>query len=362
MKKPTDVFFLAPTTTSHGIGNLSEIGGGASIQLQLIPAENACKALGLSSASLSLHASHPEDLNLIDKPKICIAGKLRCKGTIFNQNQLAMSYLAAIARVKARDGKLIVLYSDHMENAEAPIRELYVNVLKLADAVVFPCKAIQKAAKQWINYLPLEFLIEDPWQTREQPFLNNTITNKIEVVWFGHESNLKFLLQNLTQLDYAEGTKRSLTITILTSDVGIRLFQKKLGDRKFKNLKFKFFIWDNKSQPQQLEDILGSHQFCIIPSDVNDKKKFSASHNRLVDAVRSGCITIASPIKSYLELSEVSIISNNISQGLATAIDEQAELSKNFAIKRTDILKKFSPEANHLKWKHCLEQVINLAS
>ena len=50
--------------------------GGASIQLQLKPAFEACREMGLTPECFSLQLQHPEDLDLIEHPAICIAGKI----------------------------------------------------------------------------------------------------------------------------------------------------------------------------------------------------------------------------------------------------------------------------------------------
>ena len=58
------------------------------------------------------------------------------------------------------------------------------------------------------------------------------------------------------------------------------------------------FVWDDSLQPTQLEDVLGSCHLAWIPSNPNDSLKAGVSHNRLVDAVLSGCI-IASKMQTY---------------------------------------------------------------
>ena len=63
--------------------------------------------------------------------------------------------------------------------------------------------------------------------------------------------------------------------------------------------------WDNHNQPEQLENVLGSAHFAWLPSDPTDALKAGVSHNRLVDSVLSGCIPVASEMKSYLELSKI---------------------------------------------------------
>ena len=133
--------------------------------------------------------------------------------------------------------------------------------------------------------------------------------------------------------------------------------------QNFKNYKqtfFKFNAWDDRNQPSQLENLLSQCDFCILPTDPNDPKKSAASHNRLVDAIRSGCITIASPIASYKELSKIAIINEDISIGLKYAMKHYKRLSTKYSHTRGSILEHFSQSNNHQKWKRCLSDVLNL--
>ena len=84
-------------------------------------------------------------------------------------------------------------------------------------------------------------------------------------------------------------------------------------------------------QPQQLEEELGRAQFCILPSNAEDPNKSAASHNRLVDAIRSGCITIATPLENYKELGGLCLLSDNITKSLASAIIQQERLALKYS-------------------------------
>ena len=357
MKKEMETnkaLFLRPSGDEKGIVNLFASSSSASSRLQLIPAGNACKELGLTPTCLSLDTSNVNLIDSIGRPKICIAGKLTTKGTS-QRNNLAMAHLAVLGRLKAQRIPLIALYSDHQEYREESIRELHKDLLKLADTIVFPSRAMYKKATNWISTNAKKAIILDPWSTKPQDFYPIP-TETIEIIWFGHESNLPYLKPILTELDRAIPNNRKAVLTILTSLYGLNFIKKDLqAFRKKSQIRLRLIPWNQMQQPQQLEEELGRAQFCILPSNAEDPNKSAASHNRLVDAIRSGCITIATPLENYKELGGLCLLSDNITKSLASAIIQQERLALKYSTNRGAALEKFSPTLNNKSWLTCIK-------
>ena len=76
----------------------------------------------------------------------------------------------------------------------------------------------------------------------------------------------------------------------------------------------------------QLEREIARAQISILPSDARDPLKFGVSHNRLVDSIRGGCVTIASPMGSYLELEELALLGNNFGELLNNAVENYRKI------------------------------------
>ncbi|MDB4682092.1 glycosyltransferase family 47 protein [Synechococcus sp. AH-551-A10] len=352
--------FLRPEAHKKGITNLFDTSVSASSRLQLEPAGRACQSLGMTPFSLSLLTSNPEHMALIKKPKICITGKLTTKGTL-QRNHLAMAQLAAIAILKADQVPILATYCDHQEEREESIRELHKDLLRMADTIVFPSLAMKEKAHTWLGDLPRNQVIEDPWQTCEFSFQTKK-TRNIRIIWFGHESNLPYLRPILPKISSAIPKNRTATITILTSLFGLRYFREEIDQMK-NNLRVKIrpIVWDQQNPTIQLEKELGNAQFCIIPSDTRDNNKNGASHNRLVDAIRCGCISIASPIQSYKELEKLTLLSTDFPRSLALAIHQQDRLANKYNSNRGSILSRFAPQRNLDNWINCINDTINHA-
>jgi hypothetical protein len=118
--------------------------------------------------------------------------------------------------------------------------------------------------------------------------------------------------------------------------------------------------WNVRNQPNQLESEIKRAHIAIIPSDPNDLRKAGISHNRLVDAVRGGCIAIASPMESYKELEKISILGNNFAELLDTVLEKYEDYCQNLIRHREELIRKFSPEQNILAWTNFWEKIIRM--
>ena len=118
------------------------------------------------------------------------------------------------------------------------------------------------------------------------------------------------------------------------------------------NWRVKFIIWDEKFKISQLEEEISKANISIIPSDPNDPIKSGVSHNRLVDSVRGGCITIASPMESYKELDGLALLGDNFGELLSKAIGDYERLRVQLENDRDQKLRLFSPEYNLRAWKN----------
>ena len=152
----------------------------------------------------------------------------------------------------------------------------------------------------------------------------------------------------------------NVKLTLLTADWAINDFHNSnLANKIPTNWSVRLVSWLNAKQPDQLENELTSAHICIIPSDPNDPNKAGASQNRPVDSIRAGCLTLASPLESYRELSKVCLLGNNFIEMLMFAFEQYDRLTTKHELLREKILEKFSPEHNSQQWEGVLKKIIN---
>lgn len=97
----------------------------------------------------------------------------------------------------------------------------------------------------------------------------------------------------------------------------------------------------------------------LIPSDPRDSLKQGVSHNRLVDSFRGGCIPIASPMASYVELSSIALLADDFVPILNGIEANYNRIIAKHDAQRDQLLARFSPQTNQRKWEEAIAATLN---
>ena len=336
MNKPPSILFLIHSLAPAGSQGETAWNEGkflASNRIQLEPAKQAVIELGFTPKLLNLRAEKPNCLQLLGKPSCCIVGKLSHPDETFAQNIL-LANLAAISILKSQSIPILVNYSDNLAApSNSAVASLYRSLLWHADAVIYPCQAMQHLGKPWLSphHPAQEWIIEDPWQVDEQPYRPLKPDEPCRIIWFGHSSNLQYLLKELPKILASCNAHASYELSILSDSEATK---SQATDSKTPHCKpwaLRCIPWDNKSQPAQLAQELGKAHIAIIPSDIQDTRKLAASHNRAVDAIQAGCMAIASPLPSYKELKKLLLLSEDFAGSINAGIQHYSRLTQRVA-------------------------------
>ena len=332
--------------------NPKKTGGMASARIQLLPAIKAAQELNITTKILSLHTSHPEEIKEINSPEACLIGKMSANKDKLAYN-MTMANLSAICRLKNRGSKIIVQFSDFIFGRQDILSFFYRDIFHLADHIIFPCRALQKLTLNNIETRATSSVIHDPWQI-SKPYTPRQL-NEGEVmraVWFGSNKNVDYLINCLPELLKNWKPERNCELTVLGQSYALSEVKNALANIKgpFPQWKFRLVPWRIDKQPLQLESEITRAHIALIPSDPRDPLKFGVSHNRLVDSVRGGCITIASPMESYREIPGIALLGDHISTLLNNAEENYNELSQTLFTEREEKLHQFNPEKNKSEW------------
>ena len=327
-------------------------GGMASARIQLLPAIKAAAELNISTKILSLHTSHPEEIKEINSPQACLIGKMSA-----NKDKLVydmtMANLSAICRLKNRGSKIIVQFSDFIFSRKDILSLFYRDLFLLADHIIFPCRALQKLTLNYIETKAASSVIHDPWQI-SKPYSPRQLNKDeaLRVIWFGSNKNVDYLINCLPGLVKRWKPERNCELTVLGQNYALSEVKNALMKIKgsYPKWKFRLVPWRLDKQPLQLESEITRAHLALIPSDPGDPQKSGVSHNRLVDAVRGGCITIASPMESYAEIPGIALLGDNISELLNNAEENYDELSQTLFTGREKKIHQFNPEKNKEEW------------
>lgn len=333
-------------------------GCAASQRLQLTPALLSARKAGYKVCIKSLHCKNPEHITALGNYDICIVGKLSANSEELSQS-MAVANLAAITQLKSNGAKIVVLYCDHQMINDDAVKNLYKAIFKLADYIIYPTPYLRRAGQKFAGKNSKSFLITDPWQIEKlhtpRP---NPGQEKWKITWFGSNKNFKYLLYILPDLYRSHLSEVQIELSLLSGSWAIQQFKKFNSINPLpKNWHVILTEWSNSRQPEQLEQELIKSHICIIPSDPTDQSKAGSSHNRLVDSVRAGCLTLASPLESYKELSKICLLGESFTTLITYAIHDYDRIVNKHALHREGILRQFSPKINSEKWDAVIKKI-----
>jgi hypothetical protein len=216
---------------------------------------------------------------------LCIVGKIGAADVI----QRSGNWLEQIRRFRERGGKLVLDYTDDHLGVETPMSFFYREAIQKADLCVCSSRLLGKSLAE--SYLgPVEVIPDAieieairPKQVAHVP---------VSILWFGHSSNLKYLIEFLPVLQ----SQQDLKLLILTNVEGIKILQT-IPLPIPSNLQVDAAEWGVETMIEAAQQC----DLCIIPSDPADRRKAGASSNRLLTALALGLPTAAEKLDSYLE-------------------------------------------------------------
>ena len=236
-----------------------------------------------------------------------------------------------IEALKARSGIFVMDYTDNHFKTTSVVGDFYRMVRPMVDALVVPSEKMREhlgeAFKGPVTVIP------EPIEVPLQPVRRYTGGPRV-ALWFGHNSNLKYLIDFMQKGMASEPPEQLL---VLTNNVSQPLLNS-LAPHCPKGVKVTMAPW---SKATMLKAAAQSH-FCIVASNRDDPQKNGASPGRLLTSLALGLPTLAEPLESYLPFSDffVSTRSNQVgdflknpgsfAQGLEQA---QALIESTFSVR-----------------------------
>ena len=333
--------------TGKGLGSM------ASGRLQFSPAIQSAKKNNAAVEIFSLHSDHPSDFQSLKKSDICLIGKMAANTNALVHSMI-LANLAAVARLKNTGSTIALQYCDNYLDSKGPLKNFYEDLFDMSDIIIFPSNSLFNISKKRINDRHQVHIIKDPWQVRQWNEFNSLKSegsHSIKLIWFGSNKNIPYLINSIPQLVTESKSSLNYELTILGQEYGLKEFKKFFPSfPQRSNWTFRLVPWNNSNQPEQLEKEIARAHISIIPSDPTDPLKTGVSHNRLVDSIRGGCVAIASPMRSYVELEELALLGDNFGELLNNAVKNYEDIVSKTRSARIKSLREFSPEINEKHW------------
>lgn len=353
------ILMLICVHNQSGEIELKQINKLASIRMHMRPAYETAKDLGLHPRILAINGKNNDLIDNLGQPKACIINKVSHFDKFIFAG-FATQILASTARLKANGCKIILSYSDNHGARNNNVGLLHRNLITLADHIVVPSATMARIVQKLASPKKEITIIEDHWQTKLQNYSIPASGKSLNVSWFGNGPNIEYLVKILPSLLENSDQWSSYQLKILTTPTGLKIINEiflKLQHRSVRPWTISLNEWDDSQQPSQLENFLGSSHVVLLPSDPLNSIKAGISHNRMVDAARSGCFVIASGMGSYLELRKLGLIGENHAELFNNLIQHIPRLSKKYSLEREKILEEFSPKLNKKKWEKLLTMI-----
>lgn len=251
----------------------------ASIRLRSLPAIKAALGLGWK-------ATFGEKIQ--GAPSIVVVGKIGANQIEVRQQQ----WIKQIQSAK-KTAKILLDYTDHHLGFHSAMTNFYLSAIREVDGCIAPSKSMAHLLCQfWDGPITI---IEDPIEV-DCLTPKTTAHNPITLLWFGHSSNIDFLIRFL-QVGFDD--RDHIRLIVLSNESGLN-YLANCNLVSPAKIEFNLALWslENMIEAAKIADL------CIIPSDLKDVRKSGASSNRLITALALGLPTAADNLPSYQEFSQ----------------------------------------------------------
>jgi hypothetical protein len=225
---------------------------------------------------------------VVDTPQKIVVTKIGAKDI----QKRSREWLEQIKRHKSSGAQIYLDYTDHHLGFESIMSDFYRQVMVLVDKAITPSKGMQNALSNF--YKKTIEIIEDPIEISIQAI--KPINQPITILWFGHASNIEYLVQFLNS-EFHLGD--SIRLIILSNEVGLHMLSQVRIESPAK-IECQTGIWSS----ELMLLAASKSDVCIIPSNPSDSRKSGASSNRLITALALGLPVAADHLDSYVEFSD----------------------------------------------------------
>ncbi|RZP22272.1 MAG: glycosyltransferase family 1 protein [Burkholderiaceae bacterium] len=204
-------------------------------------------------------------------------------------------WLDKINKLKSKNKVLLLDYTDNHFSKEGIVGDFYREIKPAVSGLILPSEKMKKNIdREWDGFTkvipePVEVDFLEP--DRQKPDYS-----EMTALWFGHNSNLGFLMKYIATSIHNNPPRR---LIILTNNMPTQVVRQG-ATLAPKGLEIKLGQWslDNMRKAAKV-----SH-YALIPSEKNNPRKSGVSPGRLLTSMALGLPVIAEPLDSYLPFKE----------------------------------------------------------
>jgi glycosyltransferase involved in cell wall biosynthesis len=340
------VWLIPPFVTSHA--------GGQDPEASLLTCPVASVRLRMAVAALEWRRCghenvfwNPEDTSAGDPERL--AARILVVPKFYDEFPL-QPWLEACRSAKREGRRLVVDISDNPFSKTAPVQAFYSEVLKVCDAIVVNSERMAELMAPHAAHPPL--VIEDAiFGAMGRPAFMPAA--RVELLWFGHPSNLRYLRGCLDAL-IAFATKRRCRLTVLTMEgYGVERLAQEIQIRFAPTFEARFIPWSLET----MKSALRKCDLVLLPSDPADPHKAGASANRIAESLNAGRFPIASPLRSHLQFSDAAWLGADMVEGIRWALENRGEAMTRMRRGQARVAERFATTVVGRQWRELLESL-----
>jgi len=274
--------------------------------------------------------------SICGNPKIILVTKIGSD----NIENRSKQWLKQINAHKSQGTQIVLDYSDHHLGYKTTLSNFYDLVVKYVDKAIVPSKVMRNSLFHFLKK-PI-VIVEDPVEFPIQPV--KLVNKPITFLWFGHATNIKYLIQFL-ETGFQVGD--ALRLIILSNQEGLNIFLNSIKKSHAK-IDCQIGIWSQKT----MLFAASKADACIIPSDPTDIKKNGASSNRLLTAFALGLPVAADHLESYIPYSDFYV--DLRSTEFRNFLDNPADFHERTISAQKIIASKFTFHQSETAWFNAL--------
>ena len=262
-------------------------------------------------------------------------------------------WLDACLAARSSHCRLIIDICDYPFQKPPAVQAFYSEVLKICDAVTVNSERMAELMAPHASRRPL--VIEDAilGAMRDPGFAP---AKRLELLWFGHQTNLPYLEACLDALARF-ATQRRCRLTVVTQDgIGVEDWTQDIQARVAPGLEAQVVPWSLEAMPVALREC----DLVLLPNDPSDPLKAGASANRIADALNAGRFPVASPLPSYLEFGDAAWLGHDLIEGVRWALANPGETLARIRRGQALVAGKFAADKIGRQWRELFESLAGI--
>ncbi len=180
----------------------------------------------------------------------------------------------------------------------------------------------------------------------------------LELLWFGHPSNLPDLQQYIPSLVSFSAHKPCCLNIVTSVDQGFMENISRLNRQLPDTLRL-------RCEPWSVERTYRSLRACdlvLLPGDPNNPRKAGVSANRIAETLQAGRLPIANTLESYLPFSDSAYLGPDLSAGIAWALAHPDDVLAKIAQVQALVSSRYGQAVVAKQWHDTLIQVASAPS